>query len=288
MVITNTHNRMHTKYKYLFTLLAFCLGLPAALGYVMGPDNRVEVADQQSQLAAVRQTGMIRIEAEEFVSGLLTGANCDVVISAGHAAIYWESVARKGWLKGALRGQGMFRFNLDPKTWAAWLSMALVNSGYEQADNVGKDEHDWSIFRLNAPALPACEIVRVMPAGADCEGDLLMTGFHFDKPETKLLEQGCSLKNTTDKGLIVHDCDSKDGSSGAPLFCRDNAKLSLLAINISGLASKDYFDAGVYGKSGSAFNERQHKNFAIAIGGAFYRALILELKASAERRLLVD
>ncbi len=269
-------------------MLALCAYLTATYAYVMGTDDRVEAADQQTSLPAVRQTGMIRIEGEEFVSGLLIGDNCDVVISAGHAAIYWQSVARKGWRKGELRGQGRFRFNTDPKTGLDWQDMTLVNSGYQLAANVGEDQHDWSVFRLARPAMAECENISVMPDSRNCRGNLLMPGFHFDRPQTKLIAPACSVKSVDDDGIIAHDCDSKEGSSGAPLFCRHDGKLSLLAINISGLTHRDYFDAGVYGKSGLRFNNRQHKNFAIYVGGDFYRALMQELKASTKRRLERD
>lgn len=258
------------------------------MAYVMGPDDRVEVTDGQVEMNAIQQTGMIRIEDEEFVSGLLTGENCDVVISAGHAAIYWESMERKGWQKGKIRGRGKFRFNVDPSAGGDWQNMRLVASGYEHADNVGKDEHDWSIFRISSPTLMNCEIISIMHDGLGCRSELLMPGFHFDRPDTKLVDRSCRVKQTVDRRVIVHDCDSKEGSSGSPLFCQDDDKLALLAINISGLTNKDYFDAGVYGKSGLAFDRRQHKNFAISIGGEFYRALIEEMKASAERRLSID
>ena len=279
---------MNFKDKRLSCLLAAHLLLPASFAYVMGPDDRAEVSKAQTKIAAIRQTGMIRIRGEEFVSGLLTGENCDVVISAGHAAIYWKNLARKGWRKGEMRGQGRFRFNLDPKAGGEWQTMSLVASGYMLADNVGKDEHDWSILRTSSPVVANCKILRVMQDRLACKSDLLMSGFHFDKPDTKLLDQNCKVKQNTDRGIIVHDCDSKDGSSGAPLFCQDDGKLSLLAINISGLTNKDYFDAGVYGKSGQAFHDRQHKNFAIAVSGEFYRALLEEMKASSKRRALND
>jgi len=274
--------------KRLILMLVLYVCLSASFAYVMGPDDRIEVDGQRGTLAAVRQTGMIRIQGEGFVSGLLTGKNCDVVISAGHAAIYWQSVPRKGWHKGKLRGRDSFRFSLDPKSDADWYSMTLVKSGYEQAANVGKDGHDWSIFRLHAPALADCEVISIMRDRQDCKHGLLMPAFHFDRPETKLLDHSCQVKQRTNDGIIVHDCDSKDGSSGAPLFCRGNATWTLLAINISGLTNRDYFDAGVYGKSGQPFNDRQHKNFAIPVAGEFYRALTRELMASVKRRTSAD
>ena len=123
----------------------------------MGPDDRVEVAKGQGKANAIRQTGMIRIEGEAFVNGLLTGENCDVVISASYAAVYWQSIDRKGWCKGELRGQGRFRFSLNPVPAEDWQSMHLVMTGYEIEENIGKDEHDWSIFRLNSPGTLECK-----------------------------------------------------------------------------------------------------------------------------------
>ncbi len=278
---------MGMKQIQIVSVLTLSVCLSVSLAYVMGPDNRIEVSDAQSGVAAIRQTGMVRIHAEEFVSGLLTGANCDVVISAGHAAIYWQDLARKGWQKGEIRGQGRFRFNLDPGAGGEWQTMNLVASGYQQAENIGKDEHDWSIFRTLKPVTTSCKTLRVMQGTRTCKSDLLMPGFHFDRPDTKLLANACRVKQHTDRGIIVHDCDSKDGSSGAPLFCQDNDKLSLLAINISGLTRQDYYDAGVYGKSGRTFHDRQHKNFAIFVGGEFYRALSKEVEASVKRRAAI-
>ena len=287
-MISCTQTRMNFKYLPLSGLFILSLSLSASFAYVMGEDDRLEANPSQAQMAAVRQTGIISIQGEELVSGLVTGANCDVVISAGHAAIHWQTIARKGWRRGELRGQGNFRFNPNPRAELAWQAMTFVSSGYERDDNIGKDEHDWSIFRLPEPALAACKNINVVRNKSDCSGDILMSGFHFDKPGTKMIDQSCSIKNTSGDGIIVHDCDSKDGSSGAPLFCRYQGRSTLLAINISGLTRKDYFDAGVYGKSGLNFNDRQHKNFAIFIGGAFHKALLKELKASRDRHSLEE
>jgi hypothetical protein len=279
---------MNIKHTRFICLLILCLSLPVSFAYVMGLDDRLEVGNNAGQSAEVAQTGMISIQGEQFVSGLLTGENCDVVISAGHAAIHWETVARKGWRKGELRGGGDFRFNLNPTTGLEWQTMTLVRSGYELEENIDKDKHDWSIFRLSKRALPECENIKISPNRSDCPGEVIMPGFHFDKPETKLVDNSCSIKSSSGDGVVVHDCDSKDGSSGAPLFCRNNDRSTLLAINISGLTRKDYFDAGVYGKAGLNYHDQQHKNFAINISGAFYKALMKELFNSKTRSFLKD
>lgn len=279
---------MNVRQTRFICLLTLCLSLPVSFAYVMGLDDRNEAGKNSEQSAEVGQTGMISIKGEQFVSGLLTGENCDVVISAGHAAIHWKTVKRKGWRKGELRGGGDFRFNLDPKSGLEWQTMRMVSSGYELEENIDKDKHDWSIFRLSKRALPVCENIEVMPDKSECPGKIMMPGFHFDKPDTKLIDNSCSIKNSSGEGVIVHDCDSKDGSSGAPLFCQHNGRAKLLAINISGLTRKDYFDAGVYGKAGLNFHDQQHKNFAINISGAFYKALMKELHKSKDRSFLKE
>ncbi|NKB38670.1 MAG: hypothetical protein GKR93_16170 [Gammaproteobacteria bacterium] len=265
----------------IFAFGAVCL--PVCLAYVMGPDNRVPVNDAYHDNAAIRQTGMLRIEGEEFVSGLLSGANCDVVISAGHAAIYWQNLARKGWRKGELRGGGRFQFSLNPERKANWHDLQLVSSGYSKEDNIGKDDHDWSVFRSKEPLMPNCETISIIRFQNRCKSGLIMPGFHFDRPQTRLLDNSCEVKRVSETGIITHNCDSKDGSSGAPLFCQVDGKQALLAINISGLTRKNYYDSGVYGKSGRHYDDKQHKNFALAVDGEFYQALREELRASEKR-----
>ena len=261
----------------LFTVL-----VAPGWSYVMGPDDRA--LESENSPAAVRQSGMIRIQGEAFVSGLLTGANCDVVVSAGHAAYYWEDVPHKSWRKGHLRGLGQFYFSTEPSEPVSWQQLQLVASGYDELEQVGQDEYDWSVFRIDTPLVQQCEIVEAWPSERACKSELIMPGFHFDKPRDRLLAGNCKLRQSLDNGLLIHDCDTKDGSSGAPLLCPTGDTLRLLGVNISGLTKRDYYDAGVYGKSGEPFDARRHKNFAIAIDGAFKRALVKELQASKARK----
>lgn len=250
---------------------------------MMGEDDRHVVMKIGPGFAAISQTGRIRILHEAFVTGLVTGANCDVVLSAGHTAFYWQSVERKGWVRGALRGGGQFSFSLQPGDEDSFIELVLIESGYSDKANLGHEQHDWSIFRLQTPALERCENIRLTPSHDDCAGGLIMPAFHFDKPETLLVDKTCKVKGTLEHGIIVHDCDTKDGSSGAPLFCRRYKALTLLGINISGLTQKEYEDPGVYGLKGSDFHPKWHKNYAVTVGGDFYQALQKELENSRHR-----
>jgi hypothetical protein len=81
----------------------------------MGEDDREVATLSELQEPGIRQTGLIHIDDEEFVTGIVTGENCDVVISAGHAAIHWKTIERKGWIKGELREKGKLKFYIDPK-----------------------------------------------------------------------------------------------------------------------------------------------------------------------------
>lgn len=273
------------KAQFLSICLLLAFYTPGLSAFIMGEDNRLQLSSADSEHEEIRQTGKIAIQGEEFVSGVVTGDNCDVVISAGHAAIYWQTLGYKGWKKGELRGRGMFQFNTLVSGNTKWQEMSLVSSGYENRQNLGEDAHDWSIFRLPEPALAMCKNIVLTPPSSVCPKGLLMPGFHFDKPAVKLLDKSCVLKKQLDNGVIVHDCDSKDGSSGAPLFCMGRNGMSLKGVNISGITLKDNYDAGVYGKAGLEYDSKRHKNFAVSISAEFKKALEKELKLSRQRRL---
>lgn len=248
----------------------------------MGEDNRITPDARDLTYSAVVQTGRIYIAEEEFVSGILTGANCDVVVSAGHAAIYWQNVPRKGWRKGKIRGGGEFSFAL-PGQGFAQVKMSLVVSGFQHADGLGNDEYDWSIFRLDKPITQNCnEIVITEPN--KCKSNLIMPAWHFDRQDSLLVDKSCDIKDILQKKLLVHDCDSKEGSSGAPLLCLANDEAAVVAINVSGLTNKEYYDPGVYGEQGARFDPRQHKNFAVLIQGMFANELTKELRLSRARK----
>ena len=216
--------RLNNKIVFSFTaalavlfLAGACLGVNA---YVMGKDNRREINKTESGQPEIMQTGVIRIGDGSFVTGVLTGDNCDVVISAGHAAIYWRSNAAKGWRKGELRGGGQFLFYPEPGINSeSAITMVLVKSGLQVATDVEKDGSDWAVFRLLKPAFSSCRNIRYIENGIKCNGRIMMPGFHFDRRDTRLIDRSCKIKDSIGDAVILHDCDTKDGSSGAPLLC---------------------------------------------------------------------
>lgn len=272
---------------YIFVLMVLSLAgaYTSANAYVMGRDNRQEINKAEAEQPEIMQTGVIRIGDGSFVTGVLTGANCDVVISAGHAAIYWRSSTGKGWRKGQIRGGGRFRFYPDPGgNRKPGIAMRLVRSGLQNPADIDKDDSDWSIFRLIKPVPGGCRNISYVANGIKCNGHTMMPAFHFDRRNTRLIDRACKIKDSIGSDIVVHDCDTKDGSSGAPLLCESRTGMVLLAINISGLTPKEYVEPGVYGKESLNFDFRHHKNFAVTIHGEFLRALESELEASRERK----
>lgn len=253
--------------------------------YVMGADDRSEFSEKESKIPELTQTGMIQISDGGFVTGVLTGENCDVVLSAGHAAIYWKSDNVNNRRKGQLRGEGGFRFYPEPEIQENFINMVLVKSGYQNYGNLGRDKHDWSVFRLSKPAAKNCKNIKFIKNGVHCNGRVLMPAIHFDRRDTRLIDRSCSVKDSLGSDIIVHNCDTKVGSSGAPLYCSDKNGISLLGINISGLARKDLVDPGEFGQDSQNFNYKNHKNFAVTIHGDFLNTLEAELEASAKRKL---
>jgi len=253
--------------------------------YIMGKDNRQEITRTESQQPEIMQTGIIQIADGSFVTGVLTGDNCDVVISAGHAAVYWRSNTAKGWSRGELRGGGQYQFYPDPgDNSETGIAMELVRSGLQIPADIDKDSSDWAVFRLSKPAESDCRNIRYVANAVKCNGRTMMPAFHFDRRDTRLIDRSCKIKDSIGSKIIIHDCDTKDGSSGAPLLCQDQTGLRLLAINISGITVKEFVEPGVYGKESKNFNFRNHKNFAVTVHGEFLQALEYELEASSKRK----
>ena len=275
--------------KFNFIRALFCAGAlvlacgQGARAYVMGQDDRAPVSAEEEKQPEIAQIGVIETRDGGYVTGILTGANCDVVISAGHAAYYWRDNPGLNQRAGALRGGGNFSFRLDPAHSTTRFDMQLVASGLTDAAQFDDDSNDWSIFRLLHPALARCKTIAFIRDTGQCHGQVSMPGYHFDRRDTLLVDRSCAIKDTLNHALLIHDCDSKDGSSGAPLYCREAAGLKLLGINISGITLKEWVDPGDYGKQSMAFDYKSHKNYAVAVHGDFLRALEAEMRASAQR-----
>ncbi len=248
----------------------------------MGQDDRRPASDAETQLPGVRDTGTIRIPGEEFVTGLLVGANCDVVISAGHAAIHWRTIEHRGWVAGERRGDGKLEFSLDPAA-AKWHQATLITTGFDRPGNIDQEHNDWALFRLAERASTNCRQLHYENYKVTCRGATFMPGYHFDKRNTRLVDTSCSPKYALKRRLIAHDCDTKDGSSGAPLFCREGAKTYLMGINVSGLTERSYIDPGIYGENGLSFRYHRHENFAVGVHGKFFDAINSALAASKNR-----
>jgi len=71
---------------YYSLILILCSSLSFA--FVMGTDDKVVLTEEESSCPAFKQIGQIMLSEGGFVSGLLMGKNCDVVISVGHASYY--------------------------------------------------------------------------------------------------------------------------------------------------------------------------------------------------------
>lgn len=287
IMLPDQKNKTAVCRSFMIGLTVLILGntCSAAYGFVMGRDDRQELNQAESHQPEIMQTGIIQIGDGSFVTGVLTGTNCDVVITAGHAAIYWQSNDAKGWRRGELRGGGQFQFYSDPgKKPQEPVAMMLVKSGLQNPANIDKDSSDWAVFRLVRPVPYACKNIRYVANAINCNGRVMMPAFHFDRRSTRLIDRTCKIKDSVGTALIVHDCDTKDGSSGAPLLCEDRTGIELLGINISGLTLKEYVEPGVYGKASRNFDFRNHKNFAVTVHGEFLQALVRELEASRERK----
>ena len=242
------------------------------MAFIMGPDDRDELNGAELLQPEIRQVGVITIADGGFVSGFVTGANCDVLVSAGHAAFYAEDAPNGEHRAGSPRADGLSRFSPVPGQ-DELISMTLAGSGFETPANVGQDVHDWAIFRLARPAYQDCRQLNIAGNAMECPGKLLLPAFHYDRRDTRLIDRTCSIRDTLGDRIIVHDCDTKDGSSGAPLLCDDKGVVEVIGINISGVSERELVEPGEYGQDSREYDYRNHKNFALNLGGEFLDAL---------------
>ena len=264
-------------------LLGLLLFSTRVSAFVMGSDDRVAASYDDLTRAGISQVGVIRISDDAFVTAIVIGENCDVVVSAGHAAFFWRTVQQRGWIKGQRRVAGTFNFTLNPGQPEPVVALTLVQSGYRQKRHIPDDQYDWAIFRSAHPVMQWCRRIGLEHSKFKCNGKLLMAGYHYDMRQVRLLDKTCTIRDVIADRVIVHDCDTKDGSSGAPLLCVDSDVVTLYGINTSGLSKQSYVEPGVYGQSADQFDFKTRKNFAVAIRGEFLLALERELRASRER-----
>ena len=270
--------------------------MPFSLSTVIGEDGRVKLTDEERRIPGFRQTGIIKIGDEGFGTGIVTGANCDVVITAAHLTRYnYETAARYNGALGDLRESWRLNFVPDPMKSNKGYQAELVGSGFDNINNIptyqsnrAEHQHDWSILRISRSAMVNCVPIKFMRDKANCDGPVRIpavhTDAHFDTYINDINDDPCYIRNARRNDLIRHDCDTKEGASGAPLFCETAGELYLIGINSGFAVPNANYKEPMRGQSGAPYNHTNHVNFAVPLYGEFLKIFEAELKRSEQRR----
>lgn len=249
---------------------------------LIGEDDRAPLEGEE--LGFYRQVGMVKT-ASSSASGFVTGKNCDLLLTNAHVLIRKRS--RKPRSK-------VIKFYPDPRDPKRSARVTLIKTGYDRKVRRRGDQDDWAIGRLDRSMFKSCEQIGVTPYpglySPLCDGEIQHVSFHADDWSRRKISRACKVFNSPlyeafselgkMSGVIKHNCDTKSGSSGSPLFCAGkDGRVRLIGLNVSEV---DY-------RSGErSYNPTKHYNLAVAVWGEFRTTLAKALKTSAQRAEAVD
>ncbi len=205
-----------------FLLIAPDVSGPPALPVdVIGPDDRVPA--DSGDTALMSALGILYPEGEVGSTAFLIGA-CDVLATARHTVAHPDGTPYAD------------RMEFIP---AAGGASIQVIAGSVATGASHDDADDWAVMRLAAP-VPGCVPFVPWPiADAALPGiadRLVLAGYHADLDRQPYVQAGCTipppcLEDTYTAGVIIHDCDSDVGASGAPLHVAIGTRRFVVAVH---------------------------------------------------------
>lgn len=231
----------------------FSMPNPAAraLPGIVGRDDRVPLdstAWPWQAIGRVNQAG-----GRSHCTGTLVAP--DTVLTAGHCV--YDRLANR-WLEpGELVFVAGFRRDTD-----AGYGRGKTIRRSPQADptavTADSIAHDWALITLEAPLLVRPVEVRPLPtAAANRTAPHLETaGYAQDRPFLLSLDDGCRIRERTYGGkVLVTDCDSTRGDSGAPLLWHDGVTVRVIGV-FSAATEASAKAAGSFAVDASAFADQ--------------------------------
>ncbi|MAX74324.1 MAG: trypsin [Nioella sp.] len=160
-----------------------------------------------------------------FCTGTLIAA--DLVLTAAHCLFHPQT--------GERLPESGFSFNAGLRNGRPvafrTVRRSVIHPGYatDLADQLDQVRTDIAILELDR-AIPA-EMVQPIPArGQAAVGDLVqIVSYGRDRADYASLEDGCDVR-AGEGGLQVLSCHIDPGSSGAPVFLRQNGRLGIVSV----------------------------------------------------------
>ncbi|MCL3881152.1 trypsin-like peptidase domain-containing protein [Marivita sp. GX14005] len=151
---------------------------------------------------------------------VLTAAHC--VVDSGTARIkpLDRMVFRAGYVHGSAQATRRVR-------------KIVVADGYTRSANSSLTERvarDLALLRLDQPVYSNEADPFAIHGSAPSDTRVTLVSYGQGRNETLQRESGCRLKQTYRGGIMTFDCDVTFGSSGAPVFTREEGRLRLLSV----------------------------------------------------------
>ena len=282
---------------------------------IMGKDNRRALNRKELDLRIYEQVVQTLIEGGAG-TGFVMGKNCDVLITSAHLSVDRQKVKNGTQTTEGKSTAVVFRPLYDGTLSAERIASGWSRDGKLLKERILANKQDWAIYRLNKPAYKTCEQVNIHSLSKqDLSGEkksfigwdgktseetqkikrpLQAVGYHYGEKweEYRKIEKTCSGYDVSFWQLenqFAHDCDTKGGSSGMPLFIRDsNGELSLVGIHgqyyyfqYNSRTGKNNFKFG--SNNAPSYDPSKRVNIGYPIRGEFKRALEKELRRSEKR-----
>lgn len=209
---------------------AAAIVLSAVLGLVgaLSADAQVkDKLDRRDKLLGWESVGRLDGPRGHCTAALITR---DVALTAAHC------------VSNAGKGQG-FTFRSGYSHGAAIASRKVIDvviaDGYRSAvasgDRAGAIAKDVALVRLQSAIYePGADPYKIA-VSPRIGSELTLASYGQGRLEALTLETGCMLNQRYRGGVVGIDCDATFGSSGAPVFTRENGKLRIFSVVSSGI-----------------------------------------------------
>lgn len=219
-------------------------------------ERRVVTAEDESRVPEYRQVGFFVTSGFTKGTAFVTGKNCDILITAAHVS----RSRKKGEYSKVAKHKKYFI--PDPKKPKERIyTNRLLKSGWSNPKNHPNHKFDFEIYKLESPAYldrysrPNCVQLEFKkwnpnkPAKPNCRGRLSLVGYNyedFDKsvhnrktPREKRIVENCKAEDTQSSQAkfqisdeeFKHYCDVNNYTSGAPIFCHEGNKVTVVGIH---------------------------------------------------------
>lgn len=155
----------------------------------------------------------------------------DTVLTAAHC-VYSAQAGR--WLKP---DEVIFAAGFRRDVWLDYAKGVSIRRSSDQPPSPAMSQigHDWAMIRLEHRMAIRPVSIRSLVDGAagtsTATPHLLTAGYAMDRPYLLSMNDGCRIQGRTEEGrVLITNCDSTKGDSGAPLLLRDGSQYWVVGV----------------------------------------------------------